>query len=210
MTQQWRFSPANQWSAEFARHVLVTVRIAWNPGRGGTKKYQVQYPVENPPKVNRTEPYRAVPCSGKAPLDWRRMATGDERISKLATARGPIRLLRCFNGESWLRRRISEEGSLSLKRRNLRCGKAAAYIARRPAHFGELLASTLTEPLIRFLVLHEPMDVQLHCVIKKRLQLKRKKLFSHTSVSVFDAVRVKYRKGMALLLWNWLTIWSCI
>ncbi len=24
------------------------------------KKYQVQYPVENPPKVNRTEPYHAV------------------------------------------------------------------------------------------------------------------------------------------------------
>ncbi len=33
------------------------------------KKYQVQYPVENPLKVNRTESYRAVPCSGKAPLD---------------------------------------------------------------------------------------------------------------------------------------------
>ncbi len=47
----------------------------WRPFKvGGTKvvlkKYQVQaqYPVENPPKVNRTEPYRAVPCSGKAPL----------------------------------------------------------------------------------------------------------------------------------------------
>ncbi len=39
---------------------FVTVRIAWNLGRGGTKKYQVQYPVENPPKVNRTEPYHAV------------------------------------------------------------------------------------------------------------------------------------------------------
>ncbi len=31
------------------------------------KKYQVLYPVETPPKVNHTEPYRAVPCSGKAP-----------------------------------------------------------------------------------------------------------------------------------------------
>ncbi len=30
-------------------------------------RYQVQYPVENPPKVNRTVPYRAIPCSGKAP-----------------------------------------------------------------------------------------------------------------------------------------------
>ncbi len=26
--------------------------------------------MENPPKVNRTVPYRAVPCSGKAPLDY--------------------------------------------------------------------------------------------------------------------------------------------
>ncbi len=33
------------------------------------------------------------------------------------------------------------------------------------------------EPLVSFLVLHEPMDVQFHCVIIKRLQLKRKKLF---------------------------------
>ncbi len=32
------------------------------------------------------------------------------------------------------------------------------------------------EPLVCFLVLHEPMDVQLHCVIKIRLQLKRKKI----------------------------------
>ncbi len=35
-----------------------------------------------------------------------------------------------------------------------------------------------TEPLVRFLVLHEPMDVQFHCVIIKRLQLKRKFFFS--------------------------------
>ncbi len=33
------------------------------------------------------------------------------------------------------------------------------------------------EPLARFFVLHKPMDMQLHCVIIKRLQLKRKKLF---------------------------------
>ncbi len=31
------------------------------------------------------------------------------------------------------------------------------------------------EPLVRFLVLHEPMDMQFHCLIIKRLQLKRKK-----------------------------------
>ncbi len=36
--RQWWFSPANQWSAEFIRHVLVMVRLAWNLGRGGTKK----------------------------------------------------------------------------------------------------------------------------------------------------------------------------
>ncbi len=39
------------------------VRIAWNLGRGGNKKsamYQVLYPVENPPKVNCTDPYRGV------------------------------------------------------------------------------------------------------------------------------------------------------
>ncbi len=30
--------------------------------------------MENPPKVNRTVPYRAVPCSGKAPLDFHEIA----------------------------------------------------------------------------------------------------------------------------------------
>ncbi len=50
---------------------LVTVRFAWNLDRSGTKKvsgtrYSTQW--KNPPKVNRTVPYRAVPCSGKAPL----------------------------------------------------------------------------------------------------------------------------------------------
>ncbi len=49
------------------------------------------------------------------------------------------------------------------------------------------------EPLVHFLVLPETMDVQFNCVIIKRLQLKRKKIKFHTSV--FDTVRVKYRKG---------------
>ncbi len=69
MTQAVTISPANQWSAEFTRHVLVMVQFAWNLNRGGTEKstrYQVLYQVENPPKVCRTEPYHAVPCSGKA------------------------------------------------------------------------------------------------------------------------------------------------
>ncbi len=67
VSQVRRFSPANQGSAEITRHVLVTVRFAWNLNRGGTEKtteYHVLYPVENPPKVNRNETYRAVPCSG--------------------------------------------------------------------------------------------------------------------------------------------------
>ncbi len=45
------------------------VQFAWNLSRGGNdKNYQVLYPVENPPKVNCTEPYRAIPCSGKVAL----------------------------------------------------------------------------------------------------------------------------------------------
>ncbi len=49
-------------SVEFTRHILVTVRIAWNPDRGGTKKVPGTVPSGNPPppKVNRTEPYHAV------------------------------------------------------------------------------------------------------------------------------------------------------
>ncbi len=46
------------------------------------------------------------------------------------------------------------------------------------------------KPLVCFLVLHEPMDVQLHCVIKKGFSWRGKKRFSHTSV--FNAVLVPY------------------
>ncbi len=62
--RQWRFSLANQWSAEFTCHILVTVRLAWNLGRGDTKKKYL-YPVKKNPKVSHTEPHHAVPCSGK-------------------------------------------------------------------------------------------------------------------------------------------------
>ncbi len=66
VTQYWRFSPANQWSVEFTRHVLVMVRIAWNLSRGGIKKvpgtrYSTQW--KNPQKLtvlNRTVSYHAV------------------------------------------------------------------------------------------------------------------------------------------------------
>ncbi len=58
------------------------------------------------------------------------------------------------------------------------------YIARISSYFGLAMAGCIAiglraaaEPLVSFLVLHEPMDVQFHCVIIKRVQLKRKKLF---------------------------------
>ncbi len=64
----------------------------------------------------------------EALLDRRRMAAGDATSCKLVATRGPIQLLRRFNGGSRHQRRVSEEGSLSLKRRNLRCvSEAVAY-----------------------------------------------------------------------------------
>ncbi len=66
----WRFSPANQWSAEFTCHVLVTVRLAWNLDRSGTKKVSgTRYSTQWKTPQKWTVPYRTVPCSGKAPLD---------------------------------------------------------------------------------------------------------------------------------------------
>ncbi len=62
---QWRsnddFSPAIQWSAEFTRHVLVTVRLDGTSTEVVLKKYQVlgTVPSGKPPK---SEPYRTVPC----------------------------------------------------------------------------------------------------------------------------------------------------
>ncbi len=60
MEKSWKFVGKN-----------VYEPCAWKLGQGGTKKstrYQVLYPVENPPKFYYTEPYRAIPCSGKVPL----------------------------------------------------------------------------------------------------------------------------------------------
>ncbi len=39
---------------------------------------------------------------------------------------------------------------------------------------------TAAEPFVRFLVLHEPMDVQLHCVIKKGFSWREKKKFPNS------------------------------
>ncbi len=67
--------------------------------------------------------------------------------------------------------------------RNLRSlGECPHYIAICPAHSGGLsshrLCSSATEPLI-FSALHKPMAVQLHWVIKKRLQYWRKGTFPY-------------------------------
>ncbi len=67
--RQWWFFTANQWSAEFTRHVLVTSTEVVLKKVPGTR-YCTQW--KTPQKwivPNRTVPYRAVPCSGKAPLD---------------------------------------------------------------------------------------------------------------------------------------------
>ncbi len=78
------------------------------------------------------------------------------------------------------RRRIfvAEEKKSEMRRRSDRLYR------QTPLPFWQAMAGyiaigsrTAAEPLVCFLVLHEPMDVQFHCVIIKMLQLKRKKLF---------------------------------
>ncbi len=57
-------------------------------------------------------------------------------LQQLSAARGPIRLLRRFNGESRRQRRVSEEEYSSLKRSNLRCGgEAINYLGEQFGHF---------------------------------------------------------------------------
>ncbi len=60
------------------------------------------------------------------------------------------------------------------------------------------------EPLVRFIALHKPMDVQLHCVIKKGFSWRGKKLVFHiprlrrstrshiSGNGVYDSNRVRY------------------
>ncbi len=88
------------------------------------------------------------------------MAAGDDRICEQVAARGPFRLLRRFNGGSQHQRRVSEEGSSSLKRRNLSCGSRIAIGSR-----GSFFSTARTNG--RAVTLCE----------KKRLQGKSNKLF---------------------------------
>ncbi len=75
---------------------VYTLRFG-NLNRGGTEKstrYQVLYPVENPPKVNRTEPYRAVPCRT---LQWKSAIRHYSNNHRLHTSR-----LTSLNLHIWL------------------------------------------------------------------------------------------------------------
>ncbi len=62
---------------------------------------------------------------------------------------------------------------------SLRYGTSTAFLAVLWAallsRFFEEIWDAVGEALVSFLVLQEPMDVQFHCVIIKRLQSKRKK-----------------------------------
>ncbi len=114
-----------------------------------------------------------------------RSRLGINRICKLAAARGPIWLLRHFNGRSRCQQRVSEEGSSSLKRRNLRCGgKVASYIARRPTYlagYGGLHSHRLSHrrQAIGSFFSTGPMGVQLHW---KKASVEEEKKFSFFSM----------------------------
>ncbi len=110
-------------------------------------------------------------------LDRRRMAAGDDRSA------------------SWLQREVQSgcwgisTADPGVSKESTRKGIShwreeiwvASNLSCRP--FWPSMAGCIViglraadEPLCCFLVVHEPMDVQLHCVIKIRLQLKRKKI----------------------------------
>ncbi len=71
----------------------------------------------NDDAVFATMPFEICSFTGSVDRCW--MSAGDDRICDLGATRGPIRLLRHFNCGSRHQQRVSEEGSLSLKRRNL-------------------------------------------------------------------------------------------
>ncbi len=101
----------------------------------------------------------------------------------------PIRLLEAFQRRIPDQRRISEEGSVSLKRRNLRCsGRGADYIAR-PLPFWRAMAgciaigslATAVHWLI-FLILQEPITCSYNCMIEIGFSWRGKLYFSQTRV----------------------------
>ncbi len=102
--------------------------------RGRVALWKESYPWAQRGKTE-TLAMRAV-SPAKRTVDRRQMAAGDDRVCKLVAMRGPNP---AAWGVSMADPGVSGEGSLSLKRRNLRCGgRAAHYIARCPSHFSGL------------------------------------------------------------------------
>ncbi len=102
------------------------------------------------------------------------------------------------------------------------CRQSGRLYSQTPLPFWRAMAGciaicsrAIAKPLVRFfLVLHKPMDVLFHCMIIKRLQLKRKKYFFPIQASSpqysfhisgnrgYDSNRVRfhvYRKRMTIL-----------
>ncbi len=94
-------------------------------------------------------------------LDRRRMAAGDRPNLQADHKRSNPA------AEAFQRRKSASAGK-GLRRLREEIWDAAAERAA-------------AEPLVRFLVLHKPMDVQLHCVINKGFSWRGKLSFSHTA-----------------------------
>ncbi len=104
-----------QWSVEFTRHVLVTVRLAWNLGWGGTKKvpgtrYSTQW------KTPKSEPYRTVPCRT---MQWKsaiRPLSAPYRKCTIRRATKKVRLAwPCFSKCGWLDRSLDTPAQVNQK-----------------------------------------------------------------------------------------------
>ncbi len=109
----------------------------------------------------------------EALLDGRRMVAGDRQRS----ASWALQEVQsgCWGVPTNLG--ISEESARKgLRRWWEEVWDAAGYIVRRPVHFGGLWRATPPPShWFVFIALHEPMDVQFHCVIEKGFSWSRKK-----------------------------------
>ncbi len=121
------------------------------------------------------------------------------RCSTSEISKGSIKSLRYGTSTAFLAVLLAARTPQSLpsKKSEMRW-RSGRLLSQMPCLFWRAMADCIAigscaaaEPLVSFLVLHEPMDVQLHCMIKKGFSWRGKNtFFSHTTS--FDAVLVPY------------------
>ncbi len=133
-------------------------------------------------------------CAGtESGSGWKRRARTAEWRRLLNPLLSGVSMASSFKSRGSAKRRSS---SLKEKKSEDPMAKCPLIYPDGPAHSGGLRCHRLVQLCCRaigsfFYSLHEPMAVQLHCIIEKASVIGEKGVFPHSVLT--DTVRVKYR-----------------